>query len=379
MQFLHISDTHLGKRQYNLEFREEDVYETFTQLIDLAIKEHVNAIVHTGDFFDINTPPNKAYVVAIRQLKRLKEAGIPFITIAGDHDSPKRSSAIYPQRILEEYELIKFLVKPDTPYKLDDIYFYGISHVPNINKNRLVDILHNLKPEGKKNVLMLHQGLKEVLHFEGAWQIELGDLPKNFNLYTIGHFHTRTKFILDGGRVVEISGSPDIMREEEIEGYIKLGKGATLIDLSGDMPEIQYINVKIRDQKVITLHTDKVTEEIESLKKILREDDKKPLLHIILEGKSIPKDVLMKKLSLLNEISSYWRIYKDNTKDVKIDKQVELPTNTTIENLILQYLVKVGNFSQEEAKLILEIINHSDDKIFVKEKLYELAGVKNDN
>lgn len=381
MHILHISDTHLGKRQYNLDFREQDVYETFAQLVDIAIKEHVDAIIHTGDLFDVNDPPNKAEIVAIRELKRLKDSGIPFIVIAGDHDSPKRNTAIYPQKILEEFELIKFLSKPSTPYKLGDITIYGISHIPNIAKDRLKEMLSNLKPESKKSILLLHQGIKEILEFDMAWQMQLDDLPKNFSYYAIGHFHTRKVMYLDGGRVLEIAGSPDILREEEIDGYEKEGKGATLIDFSGDVPNIQKIPVNIRKQYRVTINTNKLNESIAEIKtKFKNIDIKKPILHLTLEGISIPKDELMRKLKDLNEVAEFWRIYKDNTKSKEEEKQeLELPTETTIEKLIYNYLTKMYNFTDEEARIVLDIINKANEKEYVIKQLKHMVGVEDDN
>ncbi|WP_054838336.1 DNA repair exonuclease [Sulfuracidifex metallicus] len=98
MQLLHISDTHLGKRQYGLEERESDVYETFSNLIDLAIEERVKAVIHTGDLFDQPNPPNNAIYHALTEIKRLTEKGIMFLNIPGDHDTPKRNGEKYPQK-----------------------------------------------------------------------------------------------------------------------------------------------------------------------------------------------------------------------------------------------------------------------------------------
>ncbi|BFH72505.1 DNA double-strand break repair protein Mre11 [Sulfurisphaera javensis] len=380
MHILHISDTHLGKRQYNLDSRENDVYEVFHQLINIAIKEHVDAVVHTGDFFDVNDPPNKAEVEAVKGLKRLKEAGIPFIVIAGDHDSPKKNYAIYPQKLLEEFELIKFLSKPTTPYKLGDISIYGLSHIPNVARERLKDVFSNLKPETKKSILLLHQGLKEILPYEGAWQIQIADLPKNFTYYALGHFHSRKIMHLDGGRIVEIAGSPDIMREEEIEGYEKDGKGATLIDFSGDLPTIQYINVDIRKQYVINIDTGKIKDDIRKIKeKYKNNNSKKPIFHIILSGITIPKDELMRQLRELNEVAEHWRIYKDNTKRKEEKDTSDLPNETTIEKLIFHYLTKVAHFSENDAKIVLDIIEKADDRAYVKEHLRKMIGVENDH
>lgn len=377
-QLLHISDTHLGKRQYGLEFRENDIYTTFNELIDIAIKEHVDAVIHTGDLFDVNDPPNRAEVEAVKALKKVKEKNIPFIIIAGDHDSPKRYFSLYPQKLLEEFDLIKFLHKSDTPYKINDVYIYGISHVPNINKERLKEILSKIKPESKKSVLMLHQGVREILPYEGAWQLELGDLPRSFLYYALGHFHSRRVFNLDGGRIVEVAGSPDIIREEEIEGFQKEGKGATLIDFTGDLPSIQKINVEIRKQIVEEIDTTKIDDEISRvIGKIrnIKSDLDRAILHIILKGINLPQDHLNKKLKNLEPYVAYWRIYKNQTENQQY-KNVEIPSNSSIDNLIVEYLTKVENFSKEEASVVLDIIKHADNDDYVKDALKKMLGVE---
>ena len=42
MKFSHISDTHLGLIQYGLSEREQDVYDSFNQAIDISIKDKVD-------------------------------------------------------------------------------------------------------------------------------------------------------------------------------------------------------------------------------------------------------------------------------------------------------------------------------------------------
>ena len=51
MLFSHISDTHLGLQQYGLEEREQDVYDSFNQAIDISIKDHVDFVIFAGDLF----------------------------------------------------------------------------------------------------------------------------------------------------------------------------------------------------------------------------------------------------------------------------------------------------------------------------------------
>jgi DNA repair exonuclease SbcCD nuclease subunit len=85
-RLLHISDTHLGKRQYSSDIRRDDFSQAFEQTIDLAVKHDVDAVVHTGDLFDSRQPPLPELINTLEALKRLDEADIPFLAIVGNHD-----------------------------------------------------------------------------------------------------------------------------------------------------------------------------------------------------------------------------------------------------------------------------------------------------
>ena len=55
MLFSHISDLHLGLVQYGYEERENDVYDSFHQAIDISIKDHVDFVIFAGDIFHVPT------------------------------------------------------------------------------------------------------------------------------------------------------------------------------------------------------------------------------------------------------------------------------------------------------------------------------------
>ncbi|MEM0016389.1 MAG: DNA double-strand break repair protein Mre11 [Saccharolobus sp.] len=374
MLILHISDTHLGKRQYSLSEREKDVYNVFSQLIDIAIKEHVDAVIHSGDLFDEYNPSNNALVYAIQGLKKLKDANIPFLSIPGDHDTPKRKGVLYPQRTLSEVDLIRML-DYQKPFVLNNLEIYGIPHIPTVAKTELKKILLSLKPKTKKSILLMHQGIKEILPYESAWQIDsVGDLPDGFGYYALGHFHTRWKLERGDGSIVAIAGSPDIMREEEIDGYNKYGKGAYLIDFSKELPKLQEINLDIRPQKVVTIDTKNLSADIQKLKNELKNEKVKPLLHIILKGDSIKKDVLNRELALLDSVALYYRIYKDETRQVLGDVVLTLPKEKGLDNIIIEYLTKYEGFDKTEANLILELIKNVDSEDIISDLITKLTG-----
>ena len=378
MLILHISDTHLGKRQYSLSEREKDIYNVFSQLIDIAIKEHVDAVIHSGDLFDEYNPSNNALVYAIQGLKKLKDANIPFLSIPGDHDTPKRKGVLYPHRTLSEVDLIRIL-DYQKPFVLNNLEIYGIPHIPTVAKTELKKILSSLKPKTKKSILLMHQGIKEILPYESAWPIDsVGDLPDGFGYYALGHFHTRWKLEREDGSIVAIAGSPDIMREEEIDGYNKYGKGAYLIDFSKELPKLQEINLDIRPQKVVTINTKNLSADIQKLKNELKNEKVKPILHIILKGDSIKKDVLNRELALLDSVALYYRIYKDETRQVLGDVVLTLPKEKGLDNIIIEYLTKCEGFDRTEASLILELIKNVDSEDIISDVITKLTGVKID-
>lgn len=83
---LHVSDTHLGNRQYGSDVRKDDMAEAFDQAIEIAVNENVDAVIHTGDLFDSRTPSLPEVTRCIQTLRKLDKADIPFYGIVGNHD-----------------------------------------------------------------------------------------------------------------------------------------------------------------------------------------------------------------------------------------------------------------------------------------------------
>ena len=377
MLLLHISDTHLGKRQYNLESRERDVYEVFQSLVDIALNERVDAVIHTGDLFDVSNPPTEAEDVAVKQLVRLKDR-IPVIAIPGDHDTPKRRGKVF-HEVLQDLGLLRS-PSLNNPVEVKGVKFYGRKFTPLLggpSQDALRQELSSVRPSGK-SVLMLHQGVKELLPFNYSYQIALSDIPKGFTYVALGHFHTRWQVRREDGSVIAVAGSPDIYREEEIEGYKKYGKGAYLVDLSKDEPTIQKIDLNIRPQDVITVNTQRIEEDIRE-RSPRPVNGKLPILHLILTGAPMKKDVLMKKIaSLEGKVAEKIRIYKDNTDIGRGEVKVSPVVQGSIDELIVKYLTEKEKFTKNDAELVLRMIN-SDDEQEIERLLEEFAGVKLDN
>lgn len=85
-KILHMSDTHLGNRQYGSGTRSEDFTHAFEAAVDIAVEESVDAVIHTGDLFDRRTPSLPIVTDCVNILRKLEAAGIPFYGIVGNHD-----------------------------------------------------------------------------------------------------------------------------------------------------------------------------------------------------------------------------------------------------------------------------------------------------
>ena len=51
MKFAHISDTHLGQRQYHLSIREQDIYDALKQAVKKSIEEKVDFVIFFRRYF----------------------------------------------------------------------------------------------------------------------------------------------------------------------------------------------------------------------------------------------------------------------------------------------------------------------------------------
>lgn len=90
MRFLHTSDWHLGRLFYGVHLTDDQAH-VLDQLVDLARRAKVEAVVVAGDLYDRAVPPPEAVRLLDDVLTRLALAvGVPVLAIAGNHDSPER-------------------------------------------------------------------------------------------------------------------------------------------------------------------------------------------------------------------------------------------------------------------------------------------------
>ena len=370
MLISHISDIHLGYAQFNLQEREEDLYELFEESIDKSIQEHVEAIIFAGDIFHNPKPNGSAIIKLAHELKKLKEKSIPVYFILGEHDISRINDVPVPF-LFHNLGLAKRL-RPDTPIKMKDLLIYGFNKQRRSNIDNgllkpfkeLEKIIQSDENKRLKKILVLHQGLSDFNRFAG--EIFANDLPVGFNYYAMGHYHDHIQknFPELDNSLVAYPGSLDLGHNESIS---EVEKGFLLVDLSTNPENVtsQWIRIeKRRPQLSQSIDYDELDNHLDYLLNLSKSYQKKPIIELNIKGQDIPHKILYGKLSKLNDHFLYytWNLLDkepisgysyDFSQDFEIDKELsklisECLKSESLTNLSLDLIQMINSEEHQD-------------------------------
>ena len=110
MKFLHIADVHLGCTRYQLAESPRDFFDAWVDVLRrYAIGEKVDFVIMCGDFFHKRSVPPETMNYAVEGLTMMREAGIPVISIEGNHDQKHSDNEFSWLRSLSTWGLVKLL------------------------------------------------------------------------------------------------------------------------------------------------------------------------------------------------------------------------------------------------------------------------------
>ncbi|HRL48625.1 MAG TPA: exonuclease SbcCD subunit D [Propioniciclava sp.] len=93
MKFLHTADWHVGKTLKGRS-RLEEQRAVLREIVDIALRENVDAVLIAGDLYDSAAPSAEAQRLVNGALLALAQAGIEVIVIAGNHDHARTFEAL---------------------------------------------------------------------------------------------------------------------------------------------------------------------------------------------------------------------------------------------------------------------------------------------
>ena len=377
MRFAHLSDSHLGSRQFGLLERETDFYDVFAKNIDKIIEKDVDFVIHSGDLFDNNRPSTEALLAFQKALLRLNEAKIPIYAIAGNHDSILRKGALPPQVLFKDIGL-KLISDNHPVYTEGPVLICGVRYVPSSQSRALksaYDQLSKLADKYLKSILVSHQGIDKWMH-EDTHEIELSEMPKNFDYYAMGHVHNYVEEDFGKGKLV-YPGSMEIWRTSESnENYREHGKGFVVVDLSYDKPQVERVKIDLPREfyKEIIDYT-KFDERLKIIKEEIQSLDNKPMLDLTVAGGDFDSaevyEVIKESLgdSVLNLRPSF--------KPDKVLEEEKIIDETKIldPRTLLQKRVNEKYRNDEVNKLSVDLLDNLsvgriDDAKFISDRFY---------
>src|SRR5687767_5252408 len=204
MRLVHLSDIHLGYRQYQrltpngINQREWDVANSFRQAVDriIGLRPPPDAILVAGDLFHSSRPSNAAILHAFRQFLRLRTEmpDTAVVMIAGDHDTPRTTES---GSIMGLFESIGVHVAAHEPH-----HFRVSDEIAVLAMPDTVGTLPQLKadPATRHNVLLIHADVEDVVPRYYAdldrttTRVSRRDLElSQWSYVALGHYHVHQK------------------------------------------------------------------------------------------------------------------------------------------------------------------------------------------
>ena len=256
-KFAHITDCHLGSWR-NPKLRDLNL-QAFERSILISIKEQVDFILITGDFFDVNIPQLAPVKKAVEILKRARDSGIPIYMIYGSHDFNTANISMID--ILHSAELfikptefqfnsdsvmLKFFVDKKTGAKIT-----GISGRKVGLDKEIYEKLDKKKLESEDGfkIFLLHKGIQEILPLNMQFRdsIPISLVPKGFDYYGGGHIHKRVEKKIDNSVIIypgPLFGSTFQDLEETAKGE---KRGFYIISFDKQIFECKFIEIKVAE------------------------------------------------------------------------------------------------------------------------------------
>lgn len=280
IRILIATDFHLGYRQYGLHEREEDFYRQFNCLVDSVIQENPDLFIELGDVFDEPYPKPKAIKVFRDGIQKISDAGIPIIGVIGNHTLVHRKKFYPIDRLFEE----KIVLLNGDSLIFDNVWIGGLRYSSKLNNiKEQIDSMYEVAKNYKTKILLLHQGLKQIVPI--GWDMDLEEMELDrFDYVLCGHIHQRYTMKIKNttyhypGSLNSCSVTDFIDEEEQ-------GKGYTILDIENQTLKIKNLQ-NGRPFLDLNLTDDDLNENnIKCINESLKEYKIKPILRVKSETK----------------------------------------------------------------------------------------------
>ncbi len=232
--FLHCADLHLGAPFRGLSEIPPDLGERLREapilaldrVVAAALERRVAAVLVCGDLFDAEDRNLRAQIQLRDRLRRLDDAGIPTLVVAGNHDplGSAVSSIEYPESVHffdTEVEAVPLSRGGETL-----AHVYGVSYgAASVAENLATRFPAH--PQGPFSIAMLHTNVGARAEHGAYAPCSLPDLEsRGFDYWALGHVHKRETLRAESP-VVHYPGNTQGLHMREVGP-----RGATIVEVS---------------------------------------------------------------------------------------------------------------------------------------------------
>jgi exonuclease SbcD len=296
VRLLHTADWHVG-RQIRGRSRADEHRRVLEEIVTLTAERSVDVVLVAGDLFETAAPSPESEQIVYRALLDLASTGAAVAVTAGNHDNPRRLSAVAP---LLELGRVLLVAEPRAPDRggiatvavgeqrlnlamLPFVSQRGIVRVEELMRDdpdqhaqayaeRLSRVISRLvepleRDQDAVNVLMTHLtvaggvlgGGERSVHTLGAYAVPAGSFPSSLHYVALGHLHRAQQMAApcptwycgsplqldfgeesDAKQVLLVDAEPG--RPARVE-QVRLSGGRRLATLSGTLAELREVEV----------------------------------------------------------------------------------------------------------------------------------------
>ncbi len=330
VKFIQTSDLHLGMTFKSLGDKSKlhrlDCQNTFSKIIDLCIKEKVNALLIGGDLFD-NPEPQKSLVKFVtNELERLEKENVKVFIVSGNHDPYKKGSVWVSYKFPKNVIIFNSLELE--PKRIDGLTVYGLAYT-----NDTKQPLKNFKAEKEDNfkVGLIHGSTTNINWEEepeaGYRPITKEDINKsNLDYIALGHFHD----LLDLKTKIPCyySGTPEGLTFKNGGDRFVL-----LVSYSNKKVNIKPIRINEREFQTIELDCTNFETEQEIKKALEKHKGENKILRLVLKGSP--------SLDFTFDIDMLRKEYESKYFFLKIVDNIHVPEDLTEDETIRGTFIKL--------------------------------------
>ncbi|MDS0474385.1 DNA double-strand break repair protein Mre11 [Natrinema sp. 1APR25-10V2] len=181
---IHTGDTHIGYQQYNSPERRRDFLEAFRNVVDDAVEDDVDAVIHAGDLFHDRRPSLVDLQGTVDVLRTLSDADIPFLAVVGNHESKRDAQWL---DLFADLGLATRLGAE--PVVVGDAAFYGLDFVPRSRRDDLAYDFDPVPDDADHATLVSHGLFEPFAHADWDTETVLEESTIDFDAVLLGDNH----------------------------------------------------------------------------------------------------------------------------------------------------------------------------------------------